>query len=402
MLRRGQDARFIRNQKDRRVNVREQHIVLFGDNATALSVASCLREHHITVVGTVSEPRQASLSRFVKGSIRVTEDHVWQVFDRVSLLRRTAEERLLLFPCSDAWIERLAANMTRTLQFGEMLPATAEHLLLTTDKSSFAAAIERLDLPRPRILNPHVDADWIPTSYPFVLKPSSTYRLEAQIGVKAVLIRCAEDWRATDKSLLRENSFLAQQYLAGASVSVCFCTAPGGGLAVSYATEKVHAAEMRTGSRVVTVERPDAIELAAEFVRRTGFVGFGELEMIDTDGGPVLLELNARPWSQVLMADTIGAPILESAISLMSGELPKQVAMPSKTPVEWISWDKDLLFRRALRRKGEQVRSALASKDVALDSKHVYAQSFVRDPLPALMHALTLSPLRPGRFLSRG
>jgi predicted ATP-grasp superfamily ATP-dependent carboligase len=272
-----------------------------------------------------------------------------------------------------------------------MLPIAPEHLALTLDKAAFEREITLLGLPGPVTFRTRVDRDWIPPSYPFVLKPSSTYRLEAQCGVKAVLIRGEREWQSLDKSVLDQNSFIAQEYLEGKSISVCFCTTGLGRLAGAYATEKVHYSSMRTGCRVATVQRPDAIDLASQFIEKTGLIGFGELEMIDSARGLALLELNARPWSQVLMSDSLGIPIIEMAVGLMSGqELPEQ-GTSSSPELEWISWDNDLLFRRALRRAGQPVRPTTITK-------RVYAQSFFRDPIPALIYALTLSRLGPGRF----
>ncbi|MGA3126210.1 MAG: hypothetical protein ABSD13_05810 [Candidatus Korobacteraceae bacterium] len=289
-------------------------------------------------------------------------------------------------------METLTEDLPRTLQLGTMLPATPEHLALTLDKCAFEREIKRLDLPRPATLCTLVDSDWMPPSYPFVLKPSSTYKFEAQCGVKATIIQDSQEWRSFDKRLLDQHAFLAQEYLGGASISVCFCTTADGRLARSYATEKVHFGSMRTGSRVATVTRPDAIQLASRFIRGTGFVGFGELEMIDSVRGLVCLELNARPWSQVLMANSIGFPILEMAIGLMSGEEPPECTDGITTPFEWINWDGDLLFRRAMRRAGRPIRPPMSLK-------RVYAQSFLRDPIPALVYAFTVSRMGPGRFV---
>jgi predicted ATP-grasp superfamily ATP-dependent carboligase len=240
----------------------------------------------------------------------------------------------------------------------------------------------------------NVGPDFIPPVYPFVLKPSSTFRLEAQSGTKAILIKSPVEWQLLDKKLLIEHVFFAQEYIAGASISVCFCSTADGRLAQGYATEKLHYSNMRTGTRVVTINRPDAIQLAAEFVRRTGFVGFGELEMLDSERGPVLLELNARPWGQVLMSHSLGIPILEMAVGLMSGQQFLECITSVTKPLEWVAWDSDLLFRRAQLRAGRPIRASVSSKQI-------YQYSLLRDPIPALVHALTMSRLGPARFLRK-
>src|SRR5438094_1153988 len=84
-------------------------IVLCGENVAALSAAACLRNHRITVVSFADEHRLTSLSRFVQDSICVPEQAVSQVLRFLERLRERTGEKLLLFPCSDTWIEILAA-----------------------------------------------------------------------------------------------------------------------------------------------------------------------------------------------------------------------------------------------------------------------------------------------------
>jgi predicted ATP-grasp superfamily ATP-dependent carboligase len=377
---------------NRSKNSQAQRIVLFGEASTALSTAACLRGRRITVVSARDEPRLASRSRFVQDYIRLRERSTPQLLERLNALRSNECEPLLFLPCTDAWIEALANDLPATLELGKMLPRPASHIALTLDKMAFAREISALNLPRPLTLCGLVDPEWRPSYFPFVLKPFSTYRFEAEHGVKALVILSAREWQSIDKRFLERMPCLAQEYSVGASISVCFCTTQSGQLATAYATEKVHFSSMRGGSRVATVTRPDAIELAARFVRGTGFVGFGELEMIDSERGLLLLELNARPWRQILLSSSLGIPILPMAIELMAGREFAECMQEARTSCEWINWDQDLLFRRAARRQGRPNRALR-------NAKRVYEHSFLRDPFPALMHAVTISRLGPGRFL---
>jgi predicted ATP-grasp superfamily ATP-dependent carboligase len=369
-----------------------QRVVLFGEAGTALSAAWCLRAYPITVISAPDEPRLASYSRFIQERIRLkdrTPGQICECLERLHIQR----EQLFLFPCSDAWIEALSFDLERTLEFGRMLPQSRAHVAITLDKIEFGKQIQANGLPGPEVFCFKVQPDWKPPQYPFVLKPVSTYRFEDQHGVKALHIRTPEQWQALDKSLLCANSFLAQEFLVGPSISVCFCSTRDGRLAVAYATEKIHFGSMRGGSRVATVVRPDAIDLAANFVRNFQFVGFGELEMIDSPRGLALIELNARPWSQVLMSTVLGMPILELSMRLMQDEDPSLDYNHQAQPLEWIAWDSDLLFQLVLRKSGRPIRPPSSFR-------RVYAISFQRDPLPAFVHALAFSRLGPARFLS--
>ena len=368
-------------------------ILLFGESATAVSAAACLRGSAITVIAAPDEPRFASSSRFVENRILLPERSPSAVLQALKEIRSRSSETLLIFPCSDAWIDALSQDLSGVLEYAQLLPATAEHCALTLDKIRFADMVTKIGLPQPIVYQSHVSPEWIPPVYPFVLKPYSTYRYEDTHGVKAMVIRNSGEWRLVDKQMLDDIRFMAQEYIAGASLSVCFCSTTDGRLAGAYATEKIHYGVMMTGSRVATVNRPDAIHLASEFVRLSGFIGYGELELIDSERGPVLLELNARPWSQVVMSDALKVPLLKMAIDLMMQ--PDHQVSPKFTeePLEWLAWDADLLHRRMLRRTGKPIRPDTTSQ-------RIYAQSFLRDPLPALIHALNYSRLRPRRLVS--
>src|SRR5689334_13524316 len=155
----------------------DKRIVLFGEAGTALSAAACLRKHNITIVASKDEPRLASWSRFVQQRRVLPERSAAEVLRCLESLHRTGEQ-LLLFPCTDAWIETLAADLPGILKYGWMLPATARDLALTLDKAAFEQEVLRIGLPLPFTFAERVPSNWEPPDFPFVLKPSSTYRLE--------------------------------------------------------------------------------------------------------------------------------------------------------------------------------------------------------------------------------
>ena len=91
------------------------------------------------------------------------------------------------------------------------------------------------------------------------------------------------------------------------------------------------------------------------------------------------------------MSDALGVPILEMAARLMQAEaIPLRQDKPVD-PLEWISWDADLIYRHAMSRAGKPVEPSRAPR-------HIYPISFMRDPVPALIHALLHSRLGPRRF----
>ena len=255
-------------------------VVLFGESVTALGAAWCLRKHPITVVSAKFVRRLASHSRFVRRWLRLPDRSPDPLFACLEELRER-EGELLLFPCSDAWIDVLGRDLQRTRRIGRMLPESPAHLAATLDKLVFGRQVRAQGLPAPEVYSECVSPDWAPPQYPLVLKPYSTYRLEVQYGVKALIIHNREEWQMFAEMFPNQTSFLAQEYLDGPSISVCFCTTVDSRLAGAYVTEKTHYHSMRIGTRVASADRPEAIELTAEFVRRCGFVGFGELEMIE-------------------------------------------------------------------------------------------------------------------------
>lgn len=351
-------------------------VVLFGEGETAVATAACLRRFAVASIADGSEPKLAYHSRFVQHRYRVSGDVASSVLACLEELRGRYPEPFALVPTSDFWIERLAGMHDRLIACGNFLPHLPEMLALTLNKLAFAQRLPEAGLPIPGIYRERVTEDWSPTRYPFVLKPDSTFRLEEVAGVKAMIVRGEEEWRSLDKTLLRGNGFMAQELVEGACLSACFCTTSRAELAVGYVTEKVHFSVLRTGSRVRTVDRPDVLALCAQFVERTGFVGYGELEFLDSPRGPLFLELNARPWSQVLLSLSLDRPIMDYAVGLLFGEeQPPQTPAPVK-PATWIHGLNDLRFRLSKRRAGIELPPDPGGE-------RIYALSLLRDPVPA-------------------
>jgi predicted ATP-grasp superfamily ATP-dependent carboligase len=144
---------------------------------------------------------------------------------------------LLFIPCSDRWLELLATDLARTLALGRLVPAERAHLDSTLDKVAFTRQMASLGLPHPETYAAPVPDGWQPARFPFVLKPSSTYRLEHECGVKALVFDTPADWERFDRRLLKHHHFLAQACLPGASLSVCFCTTAHHTLAAAYCTD---------------------------------------------------------------------------------------------------------------------------------------------------------------------
>jgi predicted ATP-grasp superfamily ATP-dependent carboligase len=369
------------------------HVILFGDGVTTLSTAWCLREFPITLISSVNQPSLARYSRFVQGTLRLSSNSPEELFRALERLRERYHD-LLLVPCSDRWIEAFVQNFEQVKKFGSILPNVLDHMELSTDKIRFGQRLQQLQLPAPTVFTFQVTPKWCPADYPFVLKPSSTYQFEAEWGVKALLVRNEVEWKLIDRDLFHKKRFLAQEFLDGDPISVCFCTTKDSKLATAYATRKVNFPSMGAGTRVRTIRCPEALELAAEFTSRLGFVGFGELEMIATRRGLALLELNARPWNQVAMSRVLGFDILGDAVRLMRGEERSGGRLDRCGELEWIAWDQDLLLRRAMRKPTMREWPSVGTK-------RVYAISAFRDPIPTLAYYARIGRLALAKLLKR-
>ena len=368
-------------------------IVLFGDYLTTLGAAWCLREYPLYLIRANGEESLVRHSRFVRQSVTVNLPTWDEVVPSLESWRKQ-HGNLIFLPCSDRWINVLSENLDSVLQLGTMLPVEQRMLALTLDKVYFYETLAQLRLPVPEIYAVNPTASWQPTSFPFVLKPASTFHLENSVGVKAIVCNSTTDWHAVDYRLLKQQAFVAQELVTGRSLSACFCTDAQGRLVSAYTTEKIAFLPMRAGARVRTLDAPELIALTQQFVTRTGFVGFGELEFIASARGPLLLELNARPWAQVLLSDYIGQPILPHAVKLMTGQAAKGQLAETPPPFEYLLWDRDLLVRRSLRKQG---RACPPLTRVP----RIQALSLRRDFWPAINYYLRDSRLGPGRFLKR-
>jgi len=129
--------------------------------------------------------------------------------------------------------------------------------------------------------------------------------------------------------------------------SVPFCS--NGKAIISFVAvkERPEPQECKVGSYVTLQHRPDLEEITHQLIKKMDYYGYGELEILyDTETSQYfIIELNARPWTQLELSRMIGYNFLTF---LLYDE--KQKRRMLKEGTAWVCFRNDFsFFRRSLR-----------------------------------------------------
>jgi D-aspartate ligase len=244
--------------------------------------------------------------------------------DLAARLRGLSIPRMVLLPCSDAWVvavSRLPEDLRE--RFPASIAPTAT-LLRLTDKGRFAETIAELDLPRPRtFLLPDAAAlDAVPAELfqAAFLKPVNSGPFASQYGVKAIRPRGREHARdlvaeAAGKGL----ELMLQEFIPGPPARHHFLDGfidRRGRVCGLLARRRLRMFPPDFGNSTITESIPlEAMSAAREtllrLLRSIAYRGVfsAEFKLDDRDGLFKILEVNARPWWFVGFAAACGVDV---------------------------------------------------------------------------------------------
>ena len=183
-----------------------------------------------------------------------------------------------LIPIYSGEIELISGRMDVLRRSGiGCLVASRRSLGILNDKEAFGRWLEKEGLPHPESVNPD-DID-----FPVFIKPR---RGSSSKGAKVVENQAQLD--ALDLS-----RYVIQEYVPGTEVTIDFLVSPDGELLAAVPRERI---QVKDGKAVKarTIEFPEGIRLLEEVVRRSGFVGPGNMQIMRGEKGPVVIEVNPR------------------------------------------------------------------------------------------------------------
>lgn len=313
----------------------------------------------------------------------------------------------LVIPVSDAALLPLAASRTRLGEHAKLALPDNAAVSVATNKRRTLELAERLDVPVPAGRLVHEPEEAVQAAqamgYPVVLKPERAYRFERGGGVdghNTVYAESPEALRRLLKAMLGRGGVLLQEYVPGTGVGVEVLARAGEPV---YAFQHRRLRELPVTGGASTMREsmeldPRLLDYARRLLGALEWTGLGMVEFKIGPNGPVLMEINGRPWGSLPLAVTAGADFPRLLAELFLDREAESAAIPYRTGVRVRNLELDLLWAIAVatgrrrypflayppRRAALSVMSDLLRPGVSDD--YLIAD----DPLPGVVHVVQL------------
>jgi predicted ATP-grasp superfamily ATP-dependent carboligase len=380
--------------------------VLVTDGTARAVVAACRglgRVGYRPSVTAAHRPAAAQWSRYCKQRF-ATPDPVHDpdgFVDRLEQIVRDVPHELLL-ASSDAALLAISEHRERIEPYAAtgLPPRDAVERVLDKDAIGNAAAAVGLAPPK-SVRCDRVDevaAAVATTGLPVVLKPGRSFEPAAARYSRLAVVRGVDEARLAEAAAAVQAPLIVQEYVDGAIVSVGGVAAEGRlrALAVSrYLRTWPPAAGNAAASE--TIEPPSLLaERVGALVRRLGWDGIFEVELVDAGDRLAVLDFNPRPYGSMTLAIRAGANLPAIWADSVLGRTGGYVEARPGTPYRWE--DAELLHFTWQLRRGHLRRAA----GVLRPRRHVaHAHLELTDPGPFVARTLRLGRVAAGRVRAK-
>src|SRR5215204_262316 len=294
--------------------------IVFGSGVIALAVSRALRDHGVTPYLVTPPHDIAARSRGTVFLAKSTD--IGRSPERISaFLADTPFDRAVLFACNDDWLRSIAIVVdggSERFLASAPRPDVVDRLI---DKGLFAETLQTLDIPRPRTYEARSadDLAHIPDAElrSFFLKPRDSQRFMQDFGVKA--FRLGE--RPTAERMLAHalsagHDMLAQEWIPGPPQNHVFVDGyvdRHGRLTAVMARRRLRMYPRTFGNSTDSVtirlsDIADAVESVRRLVTSIDYRGCfdAEFKLDERSNEHKIVEVNARPWWQIDLAEAAG------------------------------------------------------------------------------------------------
>lgn len=309
-------------------------MIVLGSTTTALGVIRVLGRAGVGTFVLAAERDYVSKSRWYQplptsiGGANATRD-------LAAYLDALDVPRAVLMPCSDFWLDAVAALPKSTSERFPSSISAPETLRALVDKGCFEETLTSAGLPHPRttIVKSVVDLDALPDSAfaGAFLKPRQSQPFHTHYGVKAFRVRD----RAEAVSLFREVTsrgfaVVLQEYIPGPPTLHYFIDGfvdLQGRTRACFARHRLRMYPLDFGNSTYMVSVPigevePAMRTLESLFARLRYRGIfsAEFKRDERDGEFKILEMNARPWWYVEFAAQCGVDVCSLAYGDALGE----------------------------------------------------------------------------------
>jgi predicted ATP-grasp superfamily ATP-dependent carboligase len=372
---------------------RPRLLVILGMNLTALAVARSARRWRVEPWVVDVEPGPAAHSRIARCMLDRSRS-------RAALLQKiiaeVADRRAWLVSTSDAWNHELLAHREAVDRaFANVLQPSNDALATCLSKTRFAAWCEANDVPAPRQYRYDPETSQVigNIGFPVFVRPDETQHGRPRPGIAKARTATTPSELSACLARFREDGLvpsISESLLGRELQQISVGVAIDGDCATAMVARKVRplAQACRVGTLVETIDDDEAESLAVATMRKLGYVGIGEVEILEdtTTGKMYVIEINARPWIQFALAEAAGRDLLGFFLTERRDthreRQRKRVWLDFSTDV-WNCFNRDdgLVHRQQIS-MAEYLRSLLRAD--------VYARWTLRDPWPFLAETFAL------------
>lgn len=338
-------------------------------------------------------PRSAWYSRYASMRLRWRGPMSGPAFLEflVNLASQRRLEGWVLLPMQDEVVELVSRHTDRLAAHYRLVTPPWEVLRWAHDKRLAYHVAQEMGIPYPKTWYPAGEEDLraLPVTFPAIVKPTISIRLQHAIGRKALPARDPSDLLAQYRraaAIMGQQGILIQEVIPGRGNSqysvAAFCK--DGEIVAAMTARRTRQYPVDYGlssSFVEAIEVPGLLETARALLRRLRLSGLVEVEFKHDarDGLQKLLDINVRPWGWHTLCIACGLDFSYIQYRDALG-LPPQAATPSYGH-RWRRMITDFPAGLHEIRRGDTTPAAFVR---SLRGAAVASVFDLRDPLPAL------------------
>ncbi len=346
------------------VNHDQPVAIVFGTNVGACRALRAAGVPVVMINATAPEHPYPGLEfhRCPSYGLRHTEES-W-LPEMLSYAKRYARAgRPVLFPATDIGLLTCAQHRAALDEAFAVTCSAPDIVRKLINKTEFSEWAQANDIPIPKSwVVRKADELWAAANevgLPCIVKPEFTFLLEDLESTKLFYAHTRDEIVRFGTRILEHGLTVVLQadVSAGGSStqwSLAGVCDPPGQIRQAMLSRKLRQVRWGAGTAMETMPMDDQIlGLGRDFCRKLGLSGIFELELRPgLDQQPVIIEMNARIWTQVRLPAAAGINLVLSAYHCAIGS-PVPETMSYRSGVGWIRWRHDFLVGLAMLKRRE-------------------------------------------------
>ena len=311
--------------------------------------------------------------------------------DALIQLGRSLDHRPVFIPTGDAEVLALSKHKEALFPYYRIPVATFDTIDLLVNKKRFFQDVIRRNIPCPRTCFPETVDEMqemaTDIGYPLIIKSAYSHQFIREFNKKVFVIHSPSELE-TAIGLLNDahQDYFLQEIIPGNTLYLFYSyfnrlSVPLG--ICGYDKIRQFPKDFGIGTIVRSVNRPQPIQAAIEYLQSIGYHGLAEPEfkLDPRDGQYKLIEINTRAVTMTLLAKACGVHVEYLAyLDLISGNV--EPLGPAKEGIVWIDEINELHYQLSRIRRGH---FALTDLRKMAKGEKAFSCAAWDDPVPLII-----------------